>query len=81
VRVLFRWLLFVLFLAGGLVYLNSAIFHAWASDVPPRLYPEIDRGIANRHFLISIALFLLSAFALWVLRRKKNYGDAETFEP
>ena len=76
-RVVFRWLLFVIFLAGGLVYLNSAIFHASASDVPPRLYPEIDRGIANRHLLISIALFLLSAFFLWLLRRKKNVGDAK----
>ena len=65
-----RWLLFVLFLAGGLLFLNSAIFHAWAADVPPRLYPEIHRSIAGKHLLISITMFLLSALSVWLLKRK-----------
>ena len=71
-RRVLRWLLFALFIVGGLAYLNSAVFHAWAADVPPRLYPEIHRAIANKHFLIAIALFLLSGLSVWLLRRKKT---------
>ena len=67
-RRIFRWSLFALFLTGGLLYLNSAIYHGWASDVPPRLYPEIHQAISVRHQMISIGLFILSGLAVWLLR-------------
>jgi hypothetical protein len=73
-RAVLRWLLFVLFIAVGLVYLNSAIFHAWAADVPPRLYPEIHREVSSRHLLISVASVVLSGLSVWLLRPKKSAG-------
>ena len=73
-RAALRWSLFVLFIAGGLLYLNSAIFNAWAADVPPRRYPEPYRTIATRHFLISVTSFVLSGLSVWLLRRKKSEG-------
>jgi hypothetical protein len=75
-RAVFRWLLFALFIAGGLAYLNSAIFHAWVADVPPRLYPEIHRALSSRHLLISVALFVFSGLSVRLLRPKKS-GDGK----
>jgi len=69
-RPVLRWLLLVLFIAGGLLFLNSAIFHAWAADVPPGLYPEIHRSIAGKHLLISITMFCLSVLSLWLVKKK-----------
>ena len=40
-RPLLRWLLSVLFVVVGLVFLNGAVFNAWAADVPVKLYSEI----------------------------------------
>ena len=73
-RAVLRWSLFVIFVAGGLVYLNSAVFHAWAADVPPRLYPGPYRAMATRHLLISVASFILSGASVWLLRHKRSGG-------
>ena len=77
-RRFFRWLLFALFLGGGLLYLNSSIFHGWVADVPPRLYPEIHHAISLRHQIFSIGLFILAGLAVWLLRPKKKLKNSET---
>jgi hypothetical protein len=63
--------------AAGLIFLNGAIFNAWASDVPPRLYSEIYRQRANMFGLLSIAMFLSSGLAVWFLRPKKKRREAK----
>jgi hypothetical protein len=74
-RPLLRWLLFVLFVVAGLMFLNGAIFNAWASDVPPRLYSEVYRQRANTFGLISIEMFLLSGLSVWFLKPRKNLRE------
>ena len=59
-----------LFIAGGLLFLNSAIFHAWAADVTPGLYLEIHRSIAGKHLLNSTTMFLSSALHVSLLKEK-----------
>jgi hypothetical protein len=61
-----------LFLAGGLFYLNGAIFHIWAADVGPRVYQEIHHEISLRRLAISIGFFILSGLALWLLSPDKK---------
>ena len=55
----------------GLTYLNSAVFNFWASDVPPRLYPEQYRAIGSKDLWIS-ALLMLLAIVVPILFRKKS---------
>jgi len=76
-RPILRWLLFVLFVVAGLIFLNGAVFNAWAADVPPRLYSEIFRQRANMFGLISVAMFFLSGLSVWFLRPKKNRRESK----
>jgi hypothetical protein len=51
-----RWIILILFLAGALLYLNSAMFSAWVSGGPPTEYPEAYLQQAVRHFYYFVAL-------------------------
>ena len=66
-----RWVISAILIIVGLIYLNSAVFNFWASDVPPRLYPEQYRAIGSKHLGIS-ALLILLAIVIPLLFRKKN---------
>ena len=76
-RPILRWLLFALFVIGGLIFLEGAIGNAWASDVPPRLHSEIYLQRANTCLVISIAMFVLSGLSVWLLKPKKNRRESQ----
>ena len=68
-----RWPIAILLFVGGLLYLNSALYNAWASGGPPTPYPEIYRRRFFIHILISVILFVLSGLAIWKLKPKDYY--------
>jgi hypothetical protein len=68
-----RWPIAVLLFIEGLLYLNSALFNAWASGGPPTPYPEVYRRRFFIHLLISAIFFVLSGLAIWKLKPKDDY--------
>lgn len=57
IRNILRWLILLIFICTGLLYLNSAAFKAWVSGGPPTDYPKLWLHGSLVHFGYSLSLF------------------------
>lgn len=76
-RNLIRWILLILCIVLGLLYLNSAAFSLWAAGGPPTKVPDawLNRSLIN--FSYSLSFILVGVLLFTSIKESFNYKKSK----